>query len=955
MNTILIPPARDLIEEISSRLINDGRDYSANLITFPGKRPSHFLRRCLARKEKGGFIPPSIFSMDEFVDFIYDERLGLLNRKLESLDAVAILHDIHRSSPKHIGGDAFITLDSFFPMGFKIYHDIEELYIEGVEPMLVKKIEPLTEENIPAKTLERLGSLSFFYEEFYKRLKSMNFSTRAFRYRVVSEKFGETLLDNFNQIIFAGFFAFTKSEEAMIKKLPKMKNSILIFQDGKRVRERIKELDIDMETITVNSEYGMKKAELPEIHYYQSPDTHGQVFELIGVIKDRYWKAGIKSQKAIDEKTVIVLPSSETLFPLIHQTLPILEKDNYNISMGYPLNRTPIFGFFNNLMQLISSMEGKQIYLPDYLNFVLHPYVKNILFNGRSDLTRIIFHTIEEELLEKKTLSFITLSEIEDNDKTLDIISKKVSKLESDITAKDIKNHLKTIHENTIARFLSFENVGDFAGKGIDVLAYIYENSTARLHPFFYPFSESFINFIHAISTSLMNATAFENTGSYFNLFRKYLMTAHTPFEGTPLRGLQVLGFLETRNLKFDRVIILDMNEDVIPAAKKESFLLPFKARKALGLPTYIESDRIAAYYFDTLISGAKEVHLFFIENDKKEKSRFVGQLLWEKQKKDKEIKTKNYIKSAVYKVNLTNRMPASITKTDEMAKFLKDYTYSATSLDVYLRCPLQFYYRYALNLGKREEVSGEIEKSDIGKFVHKILFNFFKNKKGLMSAEDIRGEEMDEVIDSVFEEDYGRGNTGANYLLKVQTKSRLRDFLTAYQIPLIKGQEVRILALEEKIELSTGEFKIKGRLDRIEKRGEKIFILDYKTTSNQDALKIRFDKLNMGDRKSWGKGIRSLQLPFYLLLYSEGKRESVENINCMFLLLSSARISMDIELPLFNSSDEAQNYGGLIKDIIFKLLEEIIDAETPFNPSQDFKKTCPLCEYKHICGTQWL
>ena len=85
MNTaFLIPNNHDLIEAVASRLIKDGKDYTSNLVVFPGKRPSHFLRRAIAQKEQGAVIPPAIFSMDEFVDYVYAEKLGVINRKIES-------------------------------------------------------------------------------------------------------------------------------------------------------------------------------------------------------------------------------------------------------------------------------------------------------------------------------------------------------------------------------------------------------------------------------------------------------------------------------------------------------------------------------------------------------------------------------------------------------------------------------------------------------------------------------------------------------------------------------------------------------------------------------------------------------------------------------------------------------------------------------------------------------
>ena len=74
---ILIPPTIDLARQTASYLEAEGRDYSNNIVVFPGKRPSNFLRKILGEKEKDNFIPPRIFSMDEFINFIYIEKLGI--------------------------------------------------------------------------------------------------------------------------------------------------------------------------------------------------------------------------------------------------------------------------------------------------------------------------------------------------------------------------------------------------------------------------------------------------------------------------------------------------------------------------------------------------------------------------------------------------------------------------------------------------------------------------------------------------------------------------------------------------------------------------------------------------------------------------------------------------------------------------------------------------------------
>ena len=99
--------------------------------------------------------------------------------------------------------------------------------------------------------------------------------------------------------------------------------------------------------------------------FTSSPDTHGQVFALNAALQDP------------GEETLIVLPAAETLFPLLRHCLSRYDAERYNVSLPYPLDRTPLYGFFNALMEVVGSMDGPRVYLPAYVAFVLHPYVKN--------------------------------------------------------------------------------------------------------------------------------------------------------------------------------------------------------------------------------------------------------------------------------------------------------------------------------------------------------------------------------------------------------------------------------------------------------------------------------------------------------------------------------------------------------------------------------------------------
>lgn len=567
-----------------------------------------------------------------------------------------------------------------------------------------------------------------------------------------------------------------------------------------------------------------------------------------------------------------------------------------------------------------------------------------------------MFHALEEALTKHRTKTFSTLLEIEEDDKLMQDIVGRVSYGEEAPAESDIRKHLKAIHLNTIEKFLFFKNVRDFAEKCTEILAYVFNNSTARLHPLFYPFSESFMRSLDTVSRSLMKDMVFLERSSYFTFFRKYVMMCHTPFDGTPVRGLQVLGFLETRNLKFDRVFVLDVNEDTIPNTMKEDSLLPLKARQMLGLPTYMDRDKLVAYYFDGLIKGAKEVHLFFVEDDTKERSRFIEKLLWEKQKKSGEPSTKDYVRSVQYKVRLKNDNPEDIAKTAAVVSYLKDFTYSATAVDRYLRCPLQFYYSYVLRLDKREEMSGDIERIDIGKLVHSAISAYFSARKGFpLQEKDINVTEMDDVIAGLFQKEYGDNLTGALYLLKKQVGDHLRDLLKKYYLYLIKKQSVTILDSERYIgDIRIDSFNLKGQLDSIERRGGKTCIIDYKTSSDPNSLRIDFNKLDHDDRETWSAAIGSLQLPFYLMLYSEETHADIKDLDGMFLLLGRSFINSDIELPLFRDSVPGTAYETL-RGIVLSLLGEIVSHQIPFKSAADKKKTCPYCDFRHVCGTQWV
>jgi ATP-dependent helicase/nuclease subunit B len=362
----------------------------------------------------------------------------------------------------------------------------------------------------------------------------------------------------------------------------------------------------------------------------------------------------------------------------------------------------------------------------------------------------------------------------------------------------------------------------------------------------------------------------------------------------------------------------------------------------------------LLAYYFDTLVRGSKEVHVFYVENGRKEKSRFAEKLLWEKQAEENAKSSEKYVGSLGYHLSLESSEPAIIRKTTAVAAFLRSRSFDATSLDAYLKCPLQFYYRYVLNMVRKDETRTAVEKVDVGRLVHKILFRYFDMRKGFgLEGKDIDLVEMRILVDSVFEEVYGPEPIGAVYLLREQVMRQMEAYLRRYELPLVTNAQVTILHLEHHIECAIGGFRFKGILDRVDMRGEGVWIIDYKTGGSARRLSIDFDLLDPEDGSTWREAIGSIQLPFYRLLWDGAGGPGGEKGGAMFLLLGKTHIDQGIELPFLKKGDDRwSSYEG-VKSVILSLTKEIVDTQVPFDPGLRKKDACDFCDFQYLCGTQ--
>ena len=205
---------------------------------------------------------------------------------------------------------------------------------------------------------------------------------------------------------------------------------------------------------------------------------------------------------------------------------------------------------------------------------------------------------------------------------------------------------------------------------------------------------------------------------TYFRLLSKLLGAAAVPFRGEPLKGLQVMGPLETRALDFDNLIVLSCNEGIFPRRSVSASFVPAELRRGFGLPTYEYQDAVWAYYFYRMIRRASHVWLLF-------DSRTEGVKGGEESRYIKQLELHFGVPVARYALRAEIRSaaePAAVPKTVEHLETLREKYLSASALKDYLNCPAKFYYSTVCGLKEAEEVTESLEANDIGNVFHKTM-----------------------------------------------------------------------------------------------------------------------------------------------------------------------------------------------------------------------------------------
>lgn len=916
---------------IDDNFSKGNNDLSRVACIFGGRRPALFLQRELFKKINRAYIPPTLFSMDEFIDYLIKP---LTRQKVSHLDACFLVYGLAKKYiPTLLPGRE--SFSSFLPWAGEIVSFIDQLDLEDIDNQTLSSIERCADigYEIPQSINHLLKEIISLREAYHKILDEKNISSRGVRYlQAVKAVEGEACRE-FEKVLFCNFFYLHKTEQRIVKSIYQKGKGVYIFQGSQDkwsvLKDNAKKLNISIKP--------EEKTVIPNFFLYHGFDMHSQIALVRDVLK------GIKNK----DNTLIVLPQPGVLIPLLTEISSFFSE--LNVSLGYPLDQSALYVLLILILKAQESRKGEAYYAKDYLNLLRHPLVKSLGLKGDSAITRVIVHKIEEFLEggEETSVSgnlFLSLKEVEAEEK---IYLRSLETLQNMDVPVDFNDCKMLLVELNKIFFKDWEEVTDFdqfSDIFSELLKVLAEKSNLKRFPFNLKVIEKLYKIGQELKGLFFSKEKFE-TNEVWDIFRQKLKSELISFTGSPLRGAQVLGFLETRSLSFENVIIIDLNESVLPRLKVYEPLIPREVMLGLGLRRLEKEEEIQRYHFMRLISSAKKVHLIYEENQKKEKSRFVEELLWMKQSQTKRIEAAA-VPKARFSVEVL--LPSlEIKKTENMVLFLKEATYSVSRLNTYLNCPLRFYYQYVLGLREKEDLFSAPQAKHIGTFIHELLADTFKIFIGRKPVIDAKFKKMFFAIMEDSFQKLARRMKSDSFLLKKIIINRMDKFLESES----ERKVAKVIALEKELkgcwELDNKIINFKYTVDRVdEMENGDIVIIDYKTGGANITPKGFLALSAMGmDRESIKKDIKSFQMPLYY--YFTAKEYFNRSVNAEIYNLRTCQRKSFISKKDLMHREKIQEISLEALGAVFR---ELFNSDMPFVADKD-KRMCQFCPFALLCG----
>lgn len=925
---------------LENNFLRQGKDLSKLAVVFGGKRPAIFVKKELSRRIKKGFIPPHFFSIDEFVDYILTKDNDF--RRISDIDACYLIYALAKlHAPAMVAQRKEFA--QFLPWAKEALAFIEQLDLEDVQEERLSCIQDKAKigYDVPEDINVLLREIVYLRQYFHQELKNLHSISRGLAYLLASRLVEKIQFDEFEQIFFCGFFYLHATEKRILKTLHSQGKATLFFQGSSSDWTVLKELEDDLKVEIQPSRINSPDYELS---IFACPDTHAQMAILAQRLKNI----------SDHSRAVVLVPEPENLIPLLTEITSVV--NDFNVSIGYPLKRNALYSLLASIRQAQKTKRPQGYYAKDYLDCLGNPLVKNLRLFVDPAVTRMLVHKIEEVILgiEESDLAgslFIRLEEIEKAREIYDLALIMIKAAGFQVSFEELREGLRILHDILFKNWEKAENFFDFSLSLQRLILLFLERAPFGSYPLNLKMAERIFALTEEFKEAMFKEEPFSQK-DLFSIFFSRLESEVVSFSGSPLKGLQILGIFEARSLNFDHIFIVDANESILPRLKIYEPLIPREVMLSLGINRLEKEEQIQRYQFRRLIFSAKTVDLIYQETADKERSRFVEELIWEKEKSHSKVGAADLFKVGFQIKVAPKKM--RIAKSASILDHLNKMVFSASSINTYLECPLRFYFSYVLNLEEKKELSDEPEAKDIGSFVHCLLqeaFSPYLNRRPLID-ENFKTNFF-QLLKKRFKDEFARKTKSDAFLIEEVLFFNLGNFLQFEAERPVK----RIVSLESKFEsklfLARRKVSFKAIVDRIDQLEDGSFVvLDYKTGGRDifpagDVGQLEEMELN---RTSIKENIKSFQLPLYLLILKNHKKFQKKNLNAALYFVKET--GRDCLRSLFKNETSLKERDLLMQGYFIcleEIFKEIFDSDIPFVADEE-EYQCRACPYFYLC-----
>ena len=964
---------RSFLAEVAQSLFDRYGDGVGELkILFPSKRARLFFIDELAKIAQRPIWQPQWESIDSMMSAIAQVEVGDRIRLIAELFTIYTKHHPNESFDRfYFWGESMLAdfdmVDKYLidaDQLFRNISDIKELesdvsYLSEEQRRIVEFWSSIgSGENLSRQKqyfLRIWRSLLPIYKEYRARLIQLGIAYPGLVHRVAIEKIrgGAMYNDSTDRYVIAGFNALSECEKILFSELQANADTEFFWdydsyyadpssgqEAGLFIRDNIKRFPSGDSCVTHNNFAADRHVEV-----VSCSSSALQCKYVAQIIKSIEQEQGRK----VDKRTAIVLTDEGLLLPLLY-SLPA-DVGAVNVTMGYPIRQTLAYSFVERLIELQyhsrGEGEGATLYHVDVRGVLTHPYIEAMV--GRDELSKVI-KTIDRERLIR-----ISHKLVSDND----LLSSVLSVVDKKSGWRGVSDYLTRTLESVAS--LSCEDNG---GSGINFIPYLVQQITT-LH------------------NSVSECGIDPSVSIYTSLLRRHLQMARVPFEGEPLEGLQVMGILESRNLDFDNVILLSMNDDNFPSNRiSQPSYIPYNLRAAYGLPTPEHHDGVYAYYFYRLIQRAKRLYMLYCsradEKSTGEQSRYITQL-------DFESSLTLQCTNVGVDVNLQDSDELVIPKSGRVAEELARYRIpeglqcdpmtkryggykqlSPTHLSAYIACPMRFYFKYIAGIVKEREREEQVDAPTFGNILHTAMQILYTPLIGATEVgrhiASISDESIARAIDRAICEVYlPSGSSEAEYsgnltLVRSVVERYIRDGVLSYDsknsefvIESVEGVVLYDIECEQE-----GRISLRGLCDRIDRIERGVRIVDYK--SGKPHLEFAgVEALFEGKARTEYANVFQILLYSYMVTRSNAYPSAIPSLYYVSamgrddfspLLVDKSQKGEQSEVTPLTIEPLLEQFG----EHLDTLLDEIFDLSRPFTQCAKGDKACDHCDYCTLC-----